>query len=103
MSKYVVKKLKELLDHLEYYNEMNAFPYYDTDYVERIRNTMEYIEDEENKYDTEPVEACANCKSLYIVEDEEGTNLICMKCNSINEVKIYDNIYEYKKNNNIWD
>ena len=51
----------------------------------------------ENKidYNDEPVVACKYCKSLHIVIDEVDNN-ICMRCGSVNELKEFKNIHEYK-------
>ena len=75
---------------------MAPFPVYDTEYVEEVKNTIMKLENE-NKidYNDEPVVACKYCKSLHIVIDEVDNN-ICMRCGSVNELKEFKNIHEYK-------
>ena len=97
-----VQVLRDLLKHLEYYNKMAPFPVYDTEYVEEVKQYLKHMEKTDNNYDDEPVDACKNCKNLYIVIDEDE-NSICMKCNSINEIKTYANIAEYLKVKTIWN
>lgn len=101
-NKEILSQLKKQLKHVEYYNEMSPFPIYDTEYVNKIREVMEGLDTTETNYDDLPVVACKNCKSLHVVVDEEE-NSICMRCNSINELVEFPNIYEYKKEKNIWN
>ncbi len=102
MSKDILKELEELYEHVTYYNRMAPFPVYDTEYVQEIKDAIDMITNSDKNYDELPVEACANCKNLFLVVDDVD-NIICMRCNSINEVDKYDDIYEYKKENNIWN
>lgn len=97
MNQIILQYLREHLDHLLYYNKMAPFPVYDTEYVEEVKNTIMKLENE-NKidYNDEPVVACKYCKSLHIVIDEVDNN-ICMRCGSVNELKEFKNIHEYKK------
>ncbi len=96
MNQIILQYLKEHLDHLLYYNKMAPFPVYDTEYVEEVKNIIMKLENE-NKidYNDEPVVACKYCKSLHIVIDEVDNN-ICMRCGSVNELKEFKNIHEYK-------
>ena len=96
MNQIILQYLREHLDHLLYYNKMAPFPVYDTEYVEEVKNTIMKLENE-NKidYNDEPVVACKYCKSLHIVIDEVDNN-ICMRCGSVNELKEFKNIHEYK-------
>ncbi len=94
--------LKEQIESMEYYNQMAPFPVYDTEHIQDLRDAMDKIEDIETNYDELPVVACKNCKSLHIVTDEDE-NDICMRCHSINEIVTFENIYEYKKESNIWN
>ena len=96
MNQIILQYLREHLDHLMYYNKMAPFPVYDTEYVEEVKNTIMKLENE-NKidYNDEPVVACKYCKSLHIVIDEVDNN-ICMRCGSVNELKEFKNIHEYK-------
>lgn len=102
MSKLTLQQLKKQLEHVEYYNMMSPFPYYDTEYVQKLKEKMEEIERSKKDYDELPVVACGSCKSLHIVVDEVD-NSICMKCNTMNELVEFKNIYEYKESNNIWN
>ena len=96
MNQIILQYLREHLDHLMYYNKMAPFPVYDTEYVEEVKNIIMKLENE-NKidYNDEPVVACKYCKSLHIVIDEVDNN-ICMRCGSVNELKEFKNIREYK-------
>ena len=96
MNQIILQYLREHLDHLLYYNKMAPFPVYDTEYVEEVKNIIMKLENE-NKidYNDEPVVACKYCKSLHIVIDEVDNN-ICMRCGSVNELKEFKNIHEYK-------
>ncbi len=86
-----------LQTHLHYFNKMAPFPVYDTDYVKDVDNKIkEIMKDKEKDYDNEPVVACKYCKSLHIVSDEFDNN-VCMRCGSVNELKEFDDIYEYQK------
>jgi hypothetical protein len=102
MSKLTLKQLKKQLDHVEYYNMMSPFPIYDTEYVAKIKETMDAIEKSKENYDELPVVACNSCKSLHIIVDEVE-NSICMKCNSMNDLIEFKDIHEYKRSNNIWN
>lgn len=88
--------LKKLLEHAEYYNSMAPFPVYDTEWVENLRKRIKNMEDSKEDYDSEPVWACKYCKSLYIVKDEDE-NCFCFKCNAVNELTEFKNIFEYNK------
>lgn len=97
MNQLTIKELKKLLEHLQYYNKMAPFPVYDTDYVNDVKNRIMKLENEtQTNYDNEPVVACKYCKSLHIVTDEVD-NDICMRCGSVNELKEFKNIHEYKE------
>jgi len=75
---------------------MAPFPVYDTEYVEEVKNIIMKLENENKiNYNEEPVVACKYCKSLHIVIDEVDNN-ICMRCGSVNELKEFKNIHEYK-------
>ena len=96
MNQIILQYLREHLDHLLYYNKMAPFNIYDSEYVEEVKNTIMKLENE-NKidYNDEPVVACKYCKSLHIVIDEVDNN-ICMRRGSVNELKEFKNIHEYK-------
>lgn len=97
MNQLTITELKKLLEHLQYYNKMAPFPIYCTDYVNDVKNRIMELENEtQTNYDNEPVVACKYCKSLHIVTDEVD-NDICMRCGSVNELKEFKNIHEYKE------
>ncbi len=99
-----MKKTNILLNHLidlwkfmSYHNVMAPFPPYDTEYVEELKSKiLDMQEDEKTNYDELPVAACKYCNSLHI-EVDDLNNDICMRCGSINEVEIHNNIEEYLK------
>lgn len=91
-----LKYMKALLEHVSYYNKMAPFPVYDTDYENKIKETIKGMEDLEKDYDSEPVTACKYCKSLHVLVDEYDNN-ICGRCGSINEIIEFENIYKYKE------
>ena len=82
---------------MKYYNSMAPFPVFDTSYVNDVENKLKQImEDKIKDYDNEPVVACRYCKSLHIKFDDLN-NDVCMRCGSVNELKTYKNIYDYKE------
>lgn len=96
-TKIVQKELFNLLQHLKYYNKLAPFPVYDTEYVENVENKLkEVMENKDKDYDDEPVVACMYCNSLHI-EYDELDNDVCMRCGSVNELREFKNIYEYKE------
>ena len=94
MNKIIKKYEKELKD-AEYYNNMAPFPVYDTEYVKIMKKKLKQMKND-TEYDKLPVAACKYCKSLHIINDELS-NDVCMKCGSINDIIMYDNIYEHEK------
>jgi len=96
--KKIIDKYEEQLRDSEYYNEMSPFPVYDTEYIKIMRNKLKEMRENE-EYDKLPVVACKYCHSLHILTDE-SENDVCMKCGSINDIIIYDNIYEHEKHKN---
>ena len=105
MSKEILKQLNKLYKHVEYYNKMNIFPYYDTEWVGDIKNYINKIKmNKDNDYDKEPVFACKHCGTLVVpnqYEVDDDGNEICQRCNSVNEVISYKNIFEYNKEQKI--
>ena len=105
MSKEILKQLNKLYKHVEYYNKMNIFPYYDTEWVGDIKNYINKIKmNKDNDYDKEPVFACKHCGTLVVpnqYEVDDDGNEICQRCNSVNEVIEYKNIFEYNKEQKI--
>lgn len=102
MSQKLLGELNSMVSHMEYHNSMAPFPVYSTEYIQDIKDKMNEITKSNENYDDLPVVACRHCKSLHIEVDNED-NDICMKCNSINELIEYKNIYEYKREKNIWN
>ena len=99
MNKNTLKNLKELLDHVVRVNLYHVFPFYDTEYVQSIKDKIKFMENSKEEYDKEPVVACRYCKSLDIRTDDEE-NDHCWRCNSLNSLIEYKNIFEYEKANN---
>ena len=101
MSKEILKQLNKLYKHVEYYNKMNIFPYYDTEWVGDIKNYINKIKmNKDNDYDKEPVFACKHCGTLVVpnqYEVDDDGNEICQRCNSVNDVETFSNIQEYLK------
>lgn len=88
--------LKKLYNHLAFYNRMAPFPPYDSDYVAKVKEELDSMKADKEYYDSLPVVACKYCKSLHIIVDEND-NDICLRCNTINELESFKNIYEYNK------
>lgn len=94
MNLKIITILKQLVDHLEYYNLMSPFPVYDTEYITDIKTRIKDMEHSKRDYDELPVAACKYCNSLHI-ENDEADNDICMRCGSVNDIEIYKNIHDY--------
>ena len=105
MSKEILKQLNKLYKHVEYYNKMAPFPPFCTEWQQNIRNKINEIKmNKDNDYDKEPVFACKHCGTLVVpnqYEVDDDGNEICQRCNSINNVKEYSNIFEYNKEQKI--
>ena len=105
MSKEILKQLNKLYKHVEYWNKMGPFPRYDTEWQQDIKNKLNEIKmNKDNDYDKEPVFACKHCGTLVVpnqYEVDDDGNEICQRCNSINDVKEYSNIFEYNKEQKI--
>lgn len=105
MSKEILKQLNKLYKHVEYVNKMHVFPFYDSEWVGNIKDKINEIMNEKIKdYDEEPVFACKHCGTLVVpnqYEVDDDGNEICQRCNSVNEVKEYSNIFEYNKEQKI--
>lgn len=90
--------LENLHNHLNYYNKMSPFPIYDTEYVDKVNETINKLNSTKEDYDSEPVVACTVCNSLHItMEDiEYGEPVdVCNRCYSVGETKEFKDIYEY--------
>lgn len=57
-----------------------------------------YINMSKQEYDELSVVACKHCKSLHI-ENDDLENDICMRCGSVNDIEIYNNIDQYLEKN----
>lgn len=93
--------LTKLVEHIEYYNKLSPFPLWDSYYVEELKKKLEM---NDIKKDTEPVVCCHYCKSLYIVEDEQGNDK-CLKCKNIvtDDHELFASIHQYlRKYGEIW-
>ena len=104
MSKEILKQLNKLYKHVEYCNTYTPFPFYDTEWQIDIKNYINEIKMEKKDYDKEPVFACKHCGTLVVpnqYEVDDDGNEICQRCNSINDVKEYSNIFEYNKEQKI--
>ena len=105
MSKEILKQLNKLYKHVEYYNKMAPFPPFCTEWQQDIKNKInEIMNDKIKDYDKEPVFACKHCGTLVVpnqYEVDDDGNEICQRCNSINDVKEYSNIFEYNKEQKI--
>lgn len=89
---------------MELYNDRAPFPVFDTELVKNVKELINNImENDKIDYDDLPVIACKNCYNLAIEVDEDG-NDICYKCESINEIKAYDNIDKWsEESDGMWD
>ena len=105
MSKEILKQLNKLYKHVEYWNKMGPFPRYDTEWQSDIKNYLNEIKmNKDNDYDKEPVFACKHCGTLVVpnqYEVDDDGNEICQRCNSVNDVKEYKDIFEYNKEQQI--
>ena len=104
MSKEILKQLNKLYKHVEYCNTYTPFPFYDTEWQIDIKNYINEIKMEKKDYDKEPVFACKHCGTLVVpnqYEVDDDGNEICQRCNSVNEVISYKDIFEYNKEQKI--
>jgi hypothetical protein len=104
MSKEILKQLNKLYKHVEYCNTYTPFPFYDTEWQSDIKNYINEIKMEKKDYDNEPVFACKHCGTLVVpnqYEVDDDGNEICQRCNSVNEVQTFANIFEYNKEQKI--
>lgn len=104
MSKEILRQLNKLYNYVEYVNKMHVFPFYDTEWVQNIKNKINKIMNDKKDYDKEPVFACKHCGTLVVpnqYEVDDDGNEICQRCNSVNEVIEYKDIFEYNKEQKI--
>ena len=104
MKKELLKHLNSMYKYVEYWNKMGPFPRYDTEWQIDIKNYINEIKMEKKDYDKEPVFACKHCGTLVVpnqYEVDDDGNEICQRCNSINDVKEYKDIFEYNKEQKI--
>lgn len=104
-SKIIKKILENSVRHFEYYNNLAPFPIFSTELIIDYKNKLNEIKmNKDNDYDKEPVFACKHCGTLVVpnqYEVDDDGNEICQRCNSINDVKEYKNIFEYNKEQKI--
>ena len=104
MKKELLKHLNSMYKYVEYWNKMGPFPRYDTEWQIDIKNYINEIKMEKKDYDEEPVFACKHCGTLVVpnqYEVDDDGNEICQRCNSVNEVISYKDIFEYNKEQKI--
>ena len=104
MKKELLKHLNSMYKYVEYWNKMGPFPRYDTEWQIDIKNYINEIKMEKKDYDKEPVFACKHCGTLVVpnqYEVDDDGNEICQRCNSVNEVISYKDIFEYNKEQKI--
>lgn len=105
MKKELLKHLNSQYKYFEYYNKMSPFPIFDTEWVGNIKDKINEIMNNDKKdYDREPVFACKHCGTLVVpnqYEVDDDGNEICQRCNSVNEVIEYKDIFEYNKEQKI--
>ena len=104
MKKELLKHLNSIYKYVEYWNKMGPFPRYDTEWQSDIKNYINEIKMEKKDYDKEPVFACKHCGTLVVpnqYEVDDDGNEICQRCNSVNEVIEYKDIFEYNKEQKI--
>jgi len=89
-----LKLLKESLTHMEYYNWLAPFPVYDTGDLGELRDYIKIMERDKKDYDNLPTTACRHCMNLATVVDDLD-NDICTRCGAINELVIFNTIFEY--------
>lgn len=95
-NKRTLEYFKNLLEWMTYYNEMSPFPIYDTEYVQMVENKIKELSKSDIDYDSIPVTACAVCDDLRI-EVDELDNDICMRCGTINDIRIFKTIFDYNE------
>lgn len=96
MNKQILKHLRKLYKHVEYFNNFGPFPHYGSDYQEDIKTKIKEMENSKKNYDELPVVACKYCKSLHIRTDEVN-NECCYRCGGQNKLIEFETIYEYNK------
>lgn len=83
---------------MEEENLRAPFPIHDTDDMKdldkQIKNLEKNQESAKNEYNEIPVAACKFCNDLHILSDELD-NDICARCGAVNEVNVFDTIYDY--------
>ena len=96
MNTQLLKILKAIKKELEYRNNMAPFPVYDTEYIEDVNKRIDNMSKSKIDYDNLPVAACKYCNNLHI-EQDDVENDICMRCGAVNEIVVYENIFEFLK------
>jgi hypothetical protein len=83
---------------------MSPFPLYDTEWQQNIKDKINEIMNDKKDYDEEPVFACKHCGTLVVpnqYEVDDDGNEICQRCNSINDIREYKDIFEYNREQKI--
>jgi uncharacterized paraquat-inducible protein A len=89
--------LEKLILNYETVNLFSPFPFYDTELIEELKNTLKRVmADRKNYYDSLPVACCKHCKELRLQIDEME-NDVCLRCGAQgNDIaEIHENIFEY--------
>jgi len=90
--KEVQKQFTKILEKFKHTNLMSAFPIIDSEHIEKLETILKL---DKTDYDSEPVECCIHCKSLYLVTDNDD-NDECVTCrNSLNETETHASIFHY--------
>ena len=87
------KNLKEFLEKAEAQQNNGPFPTRDSDIIEEL---SQKLEDNAVNYDNEPVTACPNCNSLYLIDNEK--KIECFNCGHEvleKDVVVYKSIIDY--------
>lgn len=91
------KFLRKLINDYETANRFSPFPFYDTELIQELKNTLKRVmADKTNDYDSLPVACCKHCKELKLqIDDEE--NDVCLRCGAQgNDIaEIYEDIFTY--------
>ncbi len=95
-KKEKIQLIDKKLEEMSYMNQLSPFPVFDTEHIDMLKEERAKLAAIEDKT---PVEACGTCKSLYLVNEDDG-HVVCMRCGSVNHVEKYDNIEQYLKVNN---
>lgn len=105
MENKKLQNLEKELKHVKEVNNQSPFPIFDTEHVEHVEDVINSIKKSKEDYDAEPVHACGGCGNLALKTLDEGEfTTVCLRCNSVNNIVTYDNIFEWEssKHGAIW-